>query len=95
MVSKCANPSCSATFRYLREGTIFHVAAGPTTSEKDSLPGTPSHERFWLCRECSTKMTIISHHHGIQVVPLQDLSEKQRRQRNRSIAIGAVPKSSS
>jgi len=95
MVSKCANPSCSATFRYLREGTIFRVAAGPTAPEKDSLPGTPSHERFWLCSKCSMKMTIISHAQGILVVPLQDLSEKQRRQRNRGIAIGSVPEPSS
>jgi len=95
MVSKCANPSCSATFRYLREGTIFHAASGPTAPEKDSLAGTPSHERFWLCRECSTKLTIISHYPGILVVPRQDLSEKQRRQRNRSIAIGSVPDPSS
>jgi hypothetical protein len=29
------------------------------------------------------------------VVPRQDLSEKQRRQRNRSIAIGSVPDPSS
>ena len=95
MVSKCANPSCSAIFRYFREGTIFHVAAGSTRPEKDSIPGTSALERFWLCGECSTTMTVISHAPGVRVVPLQDLSEKQRRQRNRSIAIGAVPKSSS
>jgi hypothetical protein len=41
------------------------------------------------------KMTIISHAQGILVVPLQDLSEKQRRQRNRGIAIGSVPEPSS
>ncbi|MFZ0199575.1 MAG: hypothetical protein WB523_07745 [Candidatus Sulfotelmatobacter sp.] len=90
MVSKCANPSCSATFRYLREGTIFHVA-----SEKNSLPQTPTHERFWLCGECSPKMTVISDDSGIHVVLLQDLSEKQTQQRARGMAAGAFPTSSS
>ena len=51
MVSKCANPSCSAFFRYLREGKIFHVVAGPRGPEKDSTSATSTHERFWLCGE--------------------------------------------
>ncbi len=90
MVSKCANPSCSAIFRYLREGTIFHVASGPTHSENNFIPGASAHERFWLCGECSTTMTVISDFSGIRVVPLQDLSEKQRQQRARSTAVGSV-----
>jgi hypothetical protein len=95
MLSKCANPSCSAIFRYLREGTIFHVAAGPTHTKKNSIAGTSRHERFWLCGECSPKMTVISDNSGIRVVPLQDLSEKQRQQRARGMAVGAVPEPSS
>lgn len=29
MLSKCANPDCSATFRYLHEGRVFRVEPGP------------------------------------------------------------------
>ncbi len=94
MVSKCANPSCSATFRYLHEGTIFHIAAGPSDPENASSQWASMHERFWLCAQCSSKMTIISHAAGIMVVPLQDLSEKQSQQRNRSITVGSIDESS-
>lgn len=57
MVSKCANPECSAQFRYLHQGQLF---------QRDTLPldqGDPSGRRhvefFWLCEECSTKMTLV------------------------------------
>jgi len=94
MLAKCANPSCPAVFRYLHEGTIFQVAIRPSTPEEASIPRTHTHERFWLCRECSRKMTVISHAGGILVVALQSLSEKQKQQRNRSIAIGSTNSSS-
>jgi nucleotide-binding universal stress UspA family protein len=94
MLAKCANPSCSAVFRYLYEGTIFQVTLRPSTPEEASIPRILTHERFWLCGECSRKMTVISHAGGILVVPLQDLSEKQKQQRNRSIAIGSTNPSS-
>lgn len=29
MLSKCANPECSESFRYLHEGRIFHLAPTP------------------------------------------------------------------
>ena len=95
MVSKCANPSCSAIFRYLREGKIFHVATGPYVPEKDYASETFTRERFWLCGECSTKMTVISDSSGIHVVPLQDLSEKRKPEQARGMAVGAVPESPS
>jgi hypothetical protein len=87
MVSKCANPTCSGTFRYLREGIIFHVAVGSAAQEKVAIQGIPKIERFWLCGECSRKMTVISHASGVLVVPLEQLSEPQK-QRNRSQTVG-------
>jgi hypothetical protein len=72
MLSKCASPSCSTTFRYLREGKLFHVAAGSATSEQGV-----THEPFWLCGDCSGKMTIASGPAGVLVGPLQRLSESQ------------------
>jgi hypothetical protein len=68
MVSKCANPTCSGTFRYLHEGIIFHVAVGSAAQEKVAIQGIPKIERFWLCGECSRKMTVISHASGVLVV---------------------------
>ena len=58
MVSKCANPACSSTFRYLHEGRMFHLIA-------DSDRTVASHraaamERFWLCDECSRKLTLVA-----------------------------------
>ena len=59
MLSKCANPECGESFRYLHEGKIFRLS--PTT-EVHIAAGTfkPAlHERFWLCARCSKKMTLV------------------------------------
>ena len=69
MVSKCANPRCSATFRYLHEGRLFHAAVRSAASENEN-----AFERFWLCEECSRKMTVVSRPDGVLVVPLQQCS---------------------
>lgn len=73
MVSTCANPACSVTFRYLHEGRLFHVAVGSAAPEK-----VATLELFWLCVECSRKMTVVSDPAGILVVPLQQRSETQQ-----------------
>jgi hypothetical protein len=67
MLSKCVNPACLVTFRYLHEGRLFQVAVEPANSTKGN-----TQEYFWLCGECSRKMTVISNGIGIQVVPLQE-----------------------
>lgn len=58
MVSKCANPDCSAAFRYLHEGRIFHLTPTPAvrtaTRDRRTL-----HERFWLCEECVKTLTVV------------------------------------
>jgi hypothetical protein len=92
MVSNCANPSCSAIFRYLHEGTIFQVATRTPTDGKRL--GGNGLDRFWLCGECSKTMTIISQPTGIRVTSLAELSDKHERQRNRGVAIGHAAKSS-
>lgn len=74
MVSNCANPACSATFRYLHEGRLFHVAVGLAAPENE-----PAFERFWLCAECSTKMTVVSCESGVVVVPLPQRSTLEKR----------------
>jgi hypothetical protein len=51
VVQKCANPSCSATFRRLGEGRLFAAeAAGDGRSRRL--------EYFWLCNSCSRTMTV-------------------------------------
>jgi hypothetical protein len=64
MLSKCANPDCSAKFRYLHEGKLYLVdyrAAGARrTAPADSKSGAIAcaREYFWLCGPCSFDMTI-------------------------------------
>ena len=75
MVSKCANPACSAPFHYLREGKVFRVEveiAPPVTAE-DTIELTNGNkmpflvgkkpvrklEHFWLCGSCSQTMSLL------------------------------------
>jgi hypothetical protein len=61
MLSKCANPKCSAQFRHLSEGKLFHVRTGPCPPEHE---GSVTIERFWLCAECAKTMTVVSAPNG-------------------------------
>jgi len=74
MVSKCANPVCSASFRYFREGRLFeievtaHHGVGPANSQRKPHRKV---EYFWLCSNCATKLTVkADHEHGVVTVPL-------------------------
>ena len=61
MLSKCANPACSAAFRYLHEGRIFSLAVPAKRPRMDSpweTAGSPRVERYWLCPRCSQQMTL-------------------------------------
>jgi hypothetical protein len=46
MVSKCANPACSATLHYLREGKVIRLGG-------NGRNGNGHDEHFWLCGPCS------------------------------------------
>ena len=71
MLSKCANPECSAPFIYLRDGRLFQIdtAAGPQLVT-EAKP--PHHiEYFWLCGQCASSMTLaFQHGKGVVMVPL-------------------------
>jgi hypothetical protein len=62
MLSKCANPICSARFRYLHEGRHYLVKSASgfdgrkQVSTSSSNYGSP--EYAWLCSACSFCMTI-------------------------------------
>jgi len=69
MVAKCSNPSCSAPYRYLRDGKLFRLESNPT------LPQSKSDrvEYFWLCPACSSTMTLHLREDGTVVrVPLPE-----------------------
>jgi hypothetical protein len=77
MLSKCANPECTAPFHYLRDGKLFQIdtsagiphSAGPQLVDEAKL----SHriEYFWLCGNCSSSMTLAFHRgKGVVMVPL-------------------------
>jgi|SRR5580692_8814700 hypothetical protein len=54
MVAKCNNLSCPARFRHLQEGKLFRLESDPLLK-----PTTVKvKEYFWLCRDCSSIMTL-------------------------------------
>jgi len=63
MLSKCANPGCFSSFRYLHEGKLFRVETLVDGSEElfGTEPSKANHRRlefFWLCSDCASKMTL-------------------------------------
>jgi hypothetical protein len=64
MLSKCANLSCSARFRYLGEGRVFAVEHRSSTYARESDGGSEFEQIrrefrcFWLCPNCSQFMTV-------------------------------------
>lgn len=65
MVSKCANPECSAPFRYFHTGKLFRaeVSVGldrRRTLDEDEPPRKPLRrlEFFWLCESCAQSLTV-------------------------------------
>ena len=66
MVSKCANPDCSASFRYFHQGKLFRVESSAGLERRramgsDGEPRKPIRrlEFFWLCEDCAAKMTLV------------------------------------
>jgi len=82
MLAKCANPACSATFRYLHEGRLFAFESkrdapkrGPPSDPED--PGrSHSPQCFWLCSSCCSAMTVQPDgDHGVTVVCKQGVPQ--------------------
>ncbi len=62
MLSKCANPACSAPFRYLHEGRIFTALFDTRAGVRaaDGFEDSPRRvERYWLCDTCAHTMTLV------------------------------------
>ena len=71
MLSKCANPASTTVFRYLHQGRLFCLDI-PTdlrlTDPANAAPGRKKAphrtEFFWLCGECSTRLTVVYRKEG-------------------------------
>jgi hypothetical protein len=74
MLSKCANPGCSAPFLYLHEGKLFRLDTGIESPAGQTTQKTlRSLEFFWLCGECAARLTLsYKKGVGITAVPLPE-----------------------
>jgi hypothetical protein len=65
MISKCANPACTAHFLYLNQGKLFRVLRGSDEAPAPQMGVDPSVRKhvqrvefFWLCSDCSVRLTV-------------------------------------
>ena len=69
MVSKCANPSCFATFHYLHEGKLFVVGEHSRGAAQTFPPRVA--RCFWLCSQCSRTLAVIyDARDGMRLIPV-------------------------
>ena len=69
MLAKCANPHCSAEFRYLKQGKLFlREPLINSASRAKSARGVL--QRYWLCAACCELFTVENDGQGMKVVPL-------------------------
>ena len=52
MLSKCAAPSCHATFLHLNEGRLFRLEPDSVHEEGEGDGSIQLEEYFWLCALC-------------------------------------------
>ncbi len=70
MLSKCANPECFESFRYLHEGKLLCLSPTPEVQIAAGTFKPELHERFWLCPRCSKKMTLVWGGAQVRLVPV-------------------------
>ncbi len=75
MLSKCANPSCSAKFRYFHQGKLFRMETeADDANSRNSAKLSRRIEFFWLCDRCASEMTLTYDSRGsVLVKPAYDL----------------------
>lgn len=71
MVSKCANPDCSAPFLYLHDGRIYALRS---KSQRESDVTDAVAERYWLCGNCSARLTLVLRNGGVVLESLSQMS---------------------
>ena len=67
MLSKCANPTCLARFRYLNEGKIFNIEIGST---REASRSNTRIEHFWLCPSCARVLKVVRQNGAVAILPL-------------------------
>lgn len=73
MLAKCSNSSCSASFRYLHSGRLFHFENRLQSTLEAETAGMPASggEFFWLCADCAAELTLVPDPaQRVRVVPL-------------------------
>lgn len=68
MLAKCANPKCSAEFRYLKQGKLF-LREPLINSAAQAKSARGIVQRYWLCASCCESFTIMDDGQGMRVVP--------------------------
>jgi len=68
VLSRCLNPACKATFRYLYEGRIFTVER--LVASPDGLNTERMIEHYWLCQPCSKSMRVVVENGVPTAVPI-------------------------
>lgn len=75
MISRCANPACNKPFHYLRGGRLYRFEGRTTAARKNLARAvytvSPEHISvfFWLCQECSSRLSLSFDGHFVAVVP--------------------------
>ena len=83
MVSKCANPECSATFLYFHVGKLFRIETDSGQERRRAMGNDAEQKRrmrhiefYWLCDMCSDKMKLVFEKGvGITVQPVGGCEE--------------------
>jgi len=74
MLSKCANPPCRRSFRYLHEGKLFRFDIELVEKGRGGISSIRPRrlEYFWLCDACSSSMTLsYNRDTGLRTIPLR------------------------
>jgi hypothetical protein len=97
MLSKCANPACSTTFRYLSEGKLYLVDSKEVLTRHGARAGLKcagnscSYEYFWLCSSCCRDMTIqIDNKFEVSVVRLPGIPQDSDPDLQRARAVNNI-----
>jgi hypothetical protein len=75
MLSKCANPTCSTSFRYLHEGKLFKLQ---TKLSRENAGDAPAQnvEYFWLCDQCARTLEVVVRNGVVSTRPRQPQTEE-------------------
>jgi len=69
MLSKCANPTCFARFRYLHEGRIFNIDIAAASGNRQGHVSRIEH--FWLCEDCAETHKVVWENGTVVTRPLR------------------------